>query len=158
MANDSYQLHPAQLKTLQVLKLGIEVHKPELALHEDFELGEFSIENGRSEFDPESSTINVRMRIRAGRYAIDEDAPSAKDEEFREQPVSFVVEVGGIFNVDISTFPQDKVHHWAETNAPLILYPYVREQVYGLSSRVGIKQIILPLLEVPTIKVVKKET
>lgn len=152
MANDSYKLHPAQLRTLQVLKLGIEVHNPDLALHDKFELGEFSIENGRSEFDPDSSTINVRMRIRAGKLAIDEDAPSPKDEEFRQQPISFIVEVGGIFSIDTSSFPKDRIHHWAETNAPLILYPYLREQVYGLSSRVGIKQVILPLLEVPTIK------
>lgn len=158
MANDSYKLHAIQLKTLQVLKLGIEVHNPDIALKDDFELGEFSIENGRSEFNVELSSINVRMRIRAGRYAIDEGSPSPKDEEFRKQPISFVVEVGGIFKVDTSTFPEDRIHHWAETNAPLIIYPYVREQVYGLSTRVGIKQVILPLLEIPSFKLVKKET
>lgn len=157
MANQTYKAHAAQLKALQVFKLGIEVHDPDVALSDDFDLGEFSLENGRSDFNGENSSINVRMRVRAGRYAVDNDQPSPKDEEHLSQPISFIVEIGGIFRIDTSTFPIEHVHSWAESNAPLILYPYLREQVYGLSTRVGIKPVLLPLLEIPTMKFVSKK-
>lgn len=152
MANHAYKTHAAQLKTLQVFKLSIEVHEPDVALSDDFVLGEFSLENGRSNFDTNTSTINVRMRVRAGRFAIDESEPLEKNEQFQSQPISFIVELGGVFSVDTDQFEEEFIHDWAEKNAPLILYPYLREQVYGLSTRVGIKPVLLPLLQLPTMK------
>ncbi|MBD8116832.1 protein-export chaperone SecB [Pantoea agglomerans] len=155
MAQNNYKLHATQLKALQVFKLGIEVHDPHVALSDNFELGEFSIENGHTEFNEETKSINVRMRVRAGRFAIDDDNLAEKNDEFLGQALSLIVEVGGVFNIDTEQFPAEHIHDWAEKNAPLVLYPYLREQVYGLSTRVGIKPVLLPLLEVPTMKFVK---
>lgn len=152
MANSAYKQHAAQLKALQVLKLGIEVHNPKVVLRDDFELGEFSIENGRSDFDEDASTINVRMRIRAGRFAAEGESDPERKALFEADAISLVVEVAGVFSVDVTQFPAEYIHDWAEKNAPLVIYPYVREQVYGLSSRVGIKAVLLPLLEIPTFK------
>jgi preprotein translocase subunit SecB len=157
MSIENFKLHAVQLKALQVLKLMIEVHDPGKALSDDYEVAEYSLETGRSEFNAENSTINVVMRIRAGKCAIDEgnDNSVDKNEIFAAQPVSFLVEVGGTFEIDTTLFSPNHINHFAETNAPLIIYPYVREQVYGLSTRVGIKAMLLPLLEIPTFKIVQ---
>lgn len=153
--SDEFKLHPVQLKALQVLRLNIEVHDPVRALSDDYSLVEYSLETGRSDFDESDNTFQVMMRIRAGRLAVDEQAPAEKNALFAAEPVSFLVEVGGVFEVDISTFPQRHIHRFAEENAPLIIYPYVREQVYGLSTRVGIKHMLLPLFEVPAFTIVQ---
>ncbi|EOV5311600.1 protein-export chaperone SecB [Klebsiella pneumoniae] len=147
--SDDFKQHPIQLKALQVLKLNIEVHDPAKALSDNYSLVEYSLETGRSDFDESDNTIQVMMRIRAGKLAVDSKAPAEKNELFASEPVSFLVEVGGVFEVDLETFPRRQIHRFAERNAPLIIYPYVREQVYGLSTRVGIKHMLLPLFEVP---------
>lgn len=152
--NEKFKQHSFQLKALQVLKLNIEVHDPVKALSDDYELVEYTLETGRSDFDSRDHTIQVMMRIRAGRLAVDSQTPVEKQDSFSSEPVSFLVEVGGVFIVDVETFPTEKIHHFAEHNAPLIIYPYVREQVYGLSTRVGIKPMLLPLFEVPTFNIV----
>jgi len=51
----------------------------------------------------------------------------------------------GIFEVDEDKFPFKFIQNWAEKNAPLILYPYLREQVFSLSSRAGFGGTLLPL-------------
>lgn len=148
-----FKPHPAQMKSLQILKLSIEVHDPVAAHSDDYSFGEYALETGRSEFNEEDSTIQVMMRVRAGKFAVDESNDTETNAEFSSQPISVLAEVGGIFFVNTEIFPKDQIHHWAETNAPLILYPYVREQVYGLSTRVGVKPVLLPLLEIPTIRI-----
>ena len=60
------------------------------------------------------------------------------------------VEILGLFNVDDERFPIKSVHSWAKQNAPLILYPYLREQVFSLTSRAGFEGTLLPLFQVPT--------
>lgn len=155
MSKKSFKTHAAQLRSLQVLKLSIEVHDVKTAHSENYQLGCYTLEAGRSDFDVESSTIKVSMRVRTGRFAIDDDNLEEENEEHSSQPVSIWVEVGGVFSIDTEEFPADKIHHWAGSNAPLIIYPYVREQVYGLTTRVGIKPLLLPLLEIPTFKITK---
>ncbi|HGE8285718.1 protein-export chaperone SecB [Serratia bockelmannii] len=156
MSNKSFRAHAVQLRSLQVLKLSIEVHDVKTAHSADYQAGNYAMEAGHSDFDTATSTIHVSMRVRAGRFAVDEDNSEADNEEYEKQPVSIWVEVGGVFIVDTEEFPVEQIPHWAEFNAPLIIYPYVREQVYGLSTRVGIKPLLLPLLEIPSFRIVKK--
>jgi preprotein translocase subunit SecB len=67
-----------------------------------------------------------------------------------------LVELMGVFEVvnddPESGFNVEFIKQWARENAPMILYPYVREQMYGLTSRAGYSGVILPLMELPTIK------
>lgn len=156
MSKRPYNQHPIQLTSLQVLKLSIEVHDVKSALSDNYNPGHYTMESGNSRLDPETNTIHVSMRVRAGRFACDDDMPDDEQELNKKQPVSILVEVGAIFKVDTSKFSIENIDSWASRNAPLTIYPYVREQVYGLSSRVGIKPLLLPLLEVPTFKVSKK--
>lgn len=153
MSTRSYKPHAAQLKALQILKLAIEVHDPETASSDSYSFSEYAFETGRSDFNKVDSTVHVMIRVRAGKYAVDDSNESEENVKFSSQPISVTAEIGGIFNIDTEIFPEDKIHNWAETNAPLILYPYIREQIYGLSTRVGIKPVLLPLLEVPSFKI-----
>ena len=62
--------------------------------------------------------------------------------------------IGGVFKVDETKFAKTHIEDWANRNAPIILYPYLREQAYALTIRCGYPGLIIPLLTVPTIKVV----
>ncbi|URG53045.1 protein-export chaperone SecB [Pectobacterium quasiaquaticum] len=151
--SNQFNLHAAQMKSLQILKLSIEVHDPVAAHSDDYSFGEYALETGHSAFNEEDSTIQVMMRVRSGKFAVDDSNDLETNAEFSSQPISILAEVGSIFFVNTDSFPKDKISNWAEANAPLILYPYVREQVYGLSTRVGIKPVLLPLLEIPTFRI-----
>ncbi len=132
----AYKLHAIQLIELRVAELGIKVN---LEAPRDTELPEFTIETARSNYDPETCQIQVRMRVVAGGGG--------------EDVVSLIVEVHGRFKVDESGFPMDKLDHWADHNAPMVLYPYIREHVYSLTSKVGLPEGLLPLIEIPTFRI-----
>lgn len=132
----AYKLHAIQLIELRVAELGIKV---DLEAPRDTGLPEFTIETGRSNYDPETHQIQVRMRVVAG--------------EGEDDVVSLRVEIHGRFEVDESSFPMDKLDHWADHNAPMVLYPYIREHVYSLTSKVGLPEGLLPLIEIPTFRV-----
>ncbi|KAB8063210.1 MULTISPECIES: protein-export chaperone SecB [Janthinobacterium] len=131
-----YKLHAIQIIELRVAELSIKVN---LEAPRDSELPEFTIETGRSNYDPETQQIQVRMRIVAG--------------EGEDDVLSLKVELHGRFKVDETRFPIDQISHWADHNAPIVLYPYIREQVYSLTSKVGLPEGLLPLIEIPTFKV-----
>lgn len=63
-------------------------------------------------------------------------------------PFRLIVELVGVFTIG-DEFPEDKIDHFAKYNAPIILMPYIRENVYSLAIRAGI-DIYLPLVQVPT--------
>lgn len=138
----SYKLHAIQLVNLRVSDLVIHAN---LSVPQDEKDGNFSIECGHSKYDNESKQIQVKIAIRIG------DASSDVGE--RDVPFTLEVVMHGLFEVDESRFDIQYIEDWARKNAPLILYPYAREQVYSLTSRAGFKESLLPLLEIPTFKV-----
>ena len=73
--------------------------------------------------------------------------------EDEDDVVTLKVEFHGRFKVDESSFPMDRLDHWADHNAPMVLYPYIREHVYSLTSKVGLPEGLLPLIEIPTFRV-----
>lgn len=138
MSDPEVKKHPIQLKALQVVELYIKVKKPEPE-SSDYDK-EFSFVIGRTDFEEDLGRIFVKAGLEVG---LDENSSS---------PFELRVEVVGEFLVDAARFPTNRVEEWAEFNAPMILYPYVREHAFGLTTRAGIKPILLPLLEVPTFK------
>lgn len=136
-----YSFHAIQLHELRIAELSIQV---DLSVPRDATVGAFSIESGRSDYDRESRQIQVRMSVLIGH-----------DEQAQEQaPYKLKVELHGLFKVDDTRFSPDNVEDWAEKNAPLVLYPYLREQVYSLTGRAGFTETVLPLFEVPTYRIV----
>jgi len=133
---NGYENHPIQLKTLKVLELSIKVIPDHTQLEPNVE--QFSLFHGHNEYNHKDKRIAVRIGVKMG-------------EEVKEVPFELRVEILGIFEVDEDKFPLKFIDNWAEKNAPLILYPYLREHVFSLSSRAGFGGTLLPLFQVSTI-------
>jgi len=135
-----YENHPIQLKALKVLELSIKViQEPDQQACP----GKFSLFHGQGEYDQEKKAIAVKIGVEMGR-------------EVEDSPFELRVEILGLFNVDDEKFPIKSVHSWAKQNAPLILYPYLREQVFSLTSRAGFEGTLLPLFQVPIFSATKQ--
>lgn len=141
MEEKKYQGHPIQLVHLKVTKLFIE---PNLDVKQDLETdtGKFSLVTGHGDYDEEDKIITVST----GAKISSEDG---------DNPFDLDIELLGIFEVDEDRFPLIHIEDWAKRNAPIILYPYLREHVYSLTTRCGFTGALLPLLEVPTFKIEK---
>lgn len=136
-----FKHHPIQLVDLKVLELFIKsehhVEKDDLP-----EEGEFAFYHAHSPLNESNNTIAVKMGV--------------KIDEGDDAPFELKVELLGIFEVNLEKFSIEHIESWAKGNAPLILYPYIREQVYSLAIRAGIDGILLPLFEVPSFKYSKE--
>jgi preprotein translocase subunit SecB len=137
-----WPLHAIQLIALRVLTLQLTANvnvdrtiKPEA----------FLLETAHSEYDAENSTIEVKLRVRVGHTEASEDTPPS--------PYSLEVELIGVFKVDANKFPLEHIDHWAQNNAPMILYPYTREHTTSMAVRAGFEPVLLPLLEMPSFKI-----
>lgn len=132
------QLHAIQLMAVQIVELSIKVQVDPSELC-DWS-GQIQLASASSPYDQDEKTIQVRVRA-----TVSENA---------ENPLSLCVEVVGAFLVDESRFDRRYVEEWAQVNAPMVLYPFLREQVFSLSVRLGIQGLIVPLIEIPTFRVV----
>ena len=74
------------------------------------------------------------------------------DQEASKPPFSVKIVMTGEFAIDDS-FPKDKIELWASINAPFVIYPYLRERLYYITNQGGYPPIMLPLLQIPTIKI-----
>lgn len=129
--------HAIQLQDLKVLQLSIVVRSSSQAIPA---VEEFHLYHGHSTYDNEKGIIAVKLGV---------EIDSEIDEK---SPFDLKVEILGFFKVDKNNFNIDYLEDWAARNAPLVLYPYIREQVYSLTSRAGFNGMLLPLFEVPTFK------
>ncbi|MFY3630422.1 protein-export chaperone SecB [Achromobacter ruhlandii] len=141
MNQEKHELHPMQLISLAVKRLHAEVHDPDEAKVWDKEVN-FSFQSGHNAFDKESSSISVGVRASVGRDCDGETAES-------EVPFLLEVEVVGLFTIDTQRFEERMIDAWARGNAPFLLLPYVREHLYGLASRLGIRELLVPLFVQP---------
>ncbi len=134
--------HPIQLSYVGVKEITFRSPRLPSALNADaIEGPTFAV--GRSDYDPEAKTIQVINRIEMS-------LPGTETFVFR-------VELVSEFKVDDTVFPAEKVNDWADRAAFYVVFPYLREEVYALSVRVGMKPIILPLLQLPTYRLEKVE-
>jgi preprotein translocase subunit SecB len=138
-AKKSYKLHAIQLLSLDVLELSIKVNRPPTST-EQTRKETFSLSCAHGEYDAKGHMIRVRVKLEKGL------------EENTDEPFSLRIVLGGMFKIDETKFPIEHVNDWANRNAVLILYPYIREHAFSLTARCGFKPLILPLLEVPTLQ------
>lgn len=128
------EYHPIQLHEITVAKLSVVVNDNEAA--NDFE-GELSLETltGVSDLSPDDPQFAVGMKA------------EVKPKIVEGQELAFVinVELSGQFRIDYSKFSFDDLGRWCEVNAPFILLPYLREQIYGIALRAGIRKMVIPL-------------
>jgi preprotein translocase subunit SecB len=129
--------YPIQPLFIAVRELHAVTHRPHIGTLEGIEK-KVQIETGVANYKPEEKTIQISVGIEIG----------SKDPK-GEVPFYLYVQIVGEFQVDDQRFPVHRISEWAEKNAPMILWPYVREQVYSLSARCNVGPIFLPLVEVP---------
>lgn len=134
----SEKLHPIQLKEILVKNLSMELIDPTITQKNHIQI-EFGMHVGYSDFDEQDSIIMIGVK------------GSVKDADTQKNAFNIEVEIQGFFEVDTKLFPIDKLSDWASKNAPLILLPYLRENIYTLSTRAKLN-IILPLYILPTIR------
>ncbi|WP_163349567.1 protein-export chaperone SecB [Desulfovibrio sp. JC010] len=135
------KVHPIQLVSVGVKKLEAEAFAfPEPNVQADGD--SFSFEFGHSEFDKEERSISVGVNIEIGTEKCNQENP----------PFALKVELIGHFEVDTEQFDIEHIDHWARHNAPLLLYPYLREHAFALSARLGFTPVLLPLLQIPSSK------
>lgn len=73
-------------------------------------------------------------------------------------PFSVRVVMTGEFAI-ADSFPRDKIALWANKNAAFAIFPYLREKLHSVTIQGGYPPILLPLLQIPTLKVeLVKET
>ncbi|MGC9658201.1 hypothetical protein BFR77_00270 [Acinetobacter pittii] len=126
--------HPIQLVKVQIKELQIIVNNPVECEKDNLE-AQISYRVGSNQFDSEEKILMAGFKC-----LINNENDNA--------PFSLVIELIGVFTVS-DEFPEDKIEHFARYNAPIILMPYVRENVYSLAIRAGV-DIYLPLVQVPT--------
>jgi len=127
-----------------------EIHFESVQLPSTIEFSKIDAPNvsvGRSNYDAVEKTIQVTASVEVR----EKQAPQAGLTE--ESSFCLRVTLVAQFSVDEESFPADKVNDWADRAAYYILFPFLREEVFSLTSRVGMRPIILPLLQIPTFKV-----
>lgn len=142
---EGFKPHPIQLRLVNVLELSLKKKKGQEDIQDLPDNAQFTLTHGHSEFSEDDQQICINVMS-----IIDEES---------DFPFTMDVAIAGIFTIDTDNFPQDKIQHWAKNNAPLILYPYLREHVYSLALRAGYSNggVILPLLTVPSFRLEKSK-
>jgi preprotein translocase subunit SecB len=140
-SEESLKLYPIQLANLGVKELSIRAHVPPEGGDVKIGLKDCSIIAGHGDYDVQEKTIAVSLRLEAG----------GKEDDL----VTIKIELMGLFIVDEKRFPINRISEWASRNAPVILYPFLREHTYALTARCGFRPLTLPLVVVPTFKIDK---
>lgn len=135
----SFKKHPIQLENIKVVILSLKVNFDNQQDNLPDEVC-FELFHGHSQFNVDDRKIAVKI------------GASVDSTDGNDSPFDLRVELLGIFSVS-DEFDEKYVESWAKTNAPLIIYPYLREHVYSLTSRAGFEGRVLPLFEIPVFKI-----
>lgn len=100
-----------------------------------------------SPFKPagENRSLHIKVGVSVGERLSGNPTP----ELIQNNPYFLNVEVVGVFEVS-ADFSDEHVNSWAQSNGTYLVYPFLREQVYGLTSRFNVPHLILPLYQIPT--------
>ena len=136
--------HPIQLQYVGIRELHIKSLVPPTSTYNyDIDIDDISQGSYISDFDEENSCITVGLKTSLGHV------------EGKAYPFEFVVEIAGVFSVDVGDFAVESLDSWASGNAPVLLSPFMREQVFSLTAKCGFSPYILPLVELPYFKAKK---
>ncbi|MEZ9316501.1 protein-export chaperone SecB [Vibrio lentus] len=146
-----FNYHPVQLREIKVLKLSIEDNPDFEKEHSSEDFSDFGFYHQHSDYDAEAQVFWVKVKAVIG----ESDDDCETEEDSKEAPFNMEVELVGLFSVDESSFNVEHIDSFARRNAPLVIYPYLREHVYSLTSRAGYDSTLLPLFEVPAFRLQK---
>lgn len=133
------EMHPIQLRDILISRLSIQINDAKTAHDYEGEI-ELSLQVGTSKLVKEVGHIGVGILANV----------IPKVSESGTAPAFVVdVELNGQFTVDLEAFKFEDLERWSKVNAPFLLLPYVREHVYSLAIRAGVKGLIFPLFVQP---------
>lgn len=144
--------HPIQLRFIAVRELAIVSFFPPRP-EDEYEPDPAELATSSGAFNPETRRVQVSLQLTSGRGEDPDENELKELREHKQQPFRLRVCITGEFEVDTANFPAEKVAHWAEINAPAILFPFLREHVYGLTVRCGYSPLLLPLIQVPQYRI-----
>jgi hypothetical protein len=153
MERSTLKHHPIQALYIAPKELHIRTHVPP-TLSLVYDGTDFDLDVGHSDYFPDEKRIQISTRVRIGTPEPEVDAEGG----IKGNPFFLNVELVGMFEVDDSQFQAERIYEWATTNAMYIMYPYLREHVFALTSRAGFTPLLMPLVEVPLFKVGKATT
>lgn len=153
MSNETeeFKLYPIQATNIGVRELFIKALRPptlEIAIDES----EFDLAVGHSTYDEAEKSIQISVSLSIGERSNEQSGKEIPNEEKAKLPFHMKIDMVGFFHVDDAVFPIARIYEWAKINAIFIMYPFLREHVFALTARMGFRPMLLPLVEVPTVK------
>jgi len=134
-------LYPIQPTFITVREIHFISHRPP-SKDDRIEQSTVSITQSATPFNKATRRVQITLAAEFGPG--NESTPTPP-------PFSVRVAITGEFVID-PTFPADKIDLWISTNAAFVIYPYLRERLYYITSQGGYPPIMLPLMQIPTIK------
>jgi len=134
--------YPIQPTYIAVRELHFISHRPP-SPNDRIDQGRIRISQSVGSFNETTKRVQVSLSAELG---FETDTPEPKP------PFSVKVVITGEFAID-DTFPREKIKLWASVNAMFVIYPYLRERLYYVTSQGGYPPILLPLMQIPTMKI-----
>lgn len=133
--------YPIQPTFITVREIHFISHRPP-SPDDKIERSTISITQSATPFNETTRRVQVTLAAEFGPG--NEPAPNPP-------PFSVRVAITGEFVID-PAFPAEKINLWVSQNAAFVIYPYLRERLYYITSQGGYPPILLPLMQVPTIR------
>ena len=133
--------YPVQPTFIVVREIQFVSHRPPSPT-DRIEESEIRFSHSIAPFDEQNKRIQITLSAEFG-FQTDPTKP--------QPPFSLKVVMTGEFAI-ADDFPRDKIQLWATRNAPFVIFPYLRERLHYMSSQGGYPPIMLPLLQIPTLK------
>lgn len=141
----------AELRDIQVFRIAAELAKqPESGLRLGYDL---STELAATQIDDqmvlavEATTTLDMWQVPAAGEDMDTGATGNQD---HDKVASITLVMGTLFSVagDSFDFGEEEKQAFAETTAQFAMFPFIRQQVHDLTSRLGLPPLVLPMLKI----------
>ena len=134
--------YPIQPTFINVRRLHFVAHRPP-SPNDRIEESTITIAQSSTPFNEQTRRVQITLKADFGF----DGQPLAKP-----PPFSVSVAITAEFVIG-DTFPRDKIQLWIAKNAAYVIYPYLRERLYYITSQAGFPPIVLPLMQIPTIRI-----
>ena len=139
MEKETLKGHPIQLEFVGVKELQAKTFTPPSPDNEfKIETKHIKMNVGHGEYDKEKKMLPVQITLEIGN----------NNQKTSKLPLYIKVAIIGIFKTVEKNPNIDAVHRFVKNNATHLLHPFLREHVFALSARCGVRPIILPLVTV----------
>lgn len=135
-------LYPIQTTFIVVREIHFVSHRPPSA-SDKIDQSRISITQSATPFNEATRRVQVTLTAEVG---------PGPEPEANPPPFSVKVSMTGEFVIDPS-FPTDKIRLWIIQNSAYLIFPYLRERLHYITGQGGYPPILLPLMQIPTIKI-----